>query len=288
MTTRLLDQATIQPSDQAATRPPDQVITRPLDQVTIRLDDYMPLSMLNQLEYCERRFYLMHVCGEMEINAAVLDGTQLHERTHTAGAAQEGETTVHRKVYVWSDRLRIAGYADLVEEVWEEGVTGRQGDKVTGGQGDKETGRQGDKETGGQGDQATIRPIEYKRGKMGKWLNDHVQLCAQAMCLEERLTTNDLSRLTNDEWPTTVERQTAQRIEKGCLFYFGSRRREEVSFTPELRAQTEAAVQRAFELVAAGVLPLPTDKRAKCRDCSLEPVCLPFESDVWSGRRIVR
>jgi len=201
--------------------------------------DYLPLSMLNQLEYCERRFYLMHVQGEMEINAVVLEGTQQHERAHSAGASTKGDassgltTTTHRRVYVWSDRLRIAGYADVVEELAAH---------------------------------SALCPVEYKRGKMGRWLNDHVQLCAQAMCLEER---------------------TGTTIQQGYIFYFGSRRREPVEFTPELRARTEAAVQRAFAIVTSGVMPVPTDKRQKCHDCSLEPVCLPQEVEVLTGRRPV-
>ena len=205
--------------------------------------DYLPLSMLNQLEYCERRFYLMHVQGEMEVNAAVLDGTQRHERAHSPGASTEGAssgltTTTHRRVYVWSDRLRIAGYADVVEEI-----------STRSAQSPREA--------------SNLRPVEYKRGKMGKWLNDHVQLCAQAMCLEERM---------------------GQAIQQGYIFYFGSRRREPVEFTPELRARMEAAVQRAFAIVTSGVMPAPTDKRSKCHDCSLEPVCLPQEVDVLTGR----
>jgi len=200
--------------------------------------DYLPLSMLNQLEYCERRFYLMHVQGEMEINAAVLDGTQQHERAHTSGSSTEGETTTHRRVYVWSDRLRIAGYADVVEE------TGSPPSPTS-----------------------SLQPVEYKRGKIGKWLNDHVQLCAQAMCLEER---------------------TGAMIQHGYIFYFGSRRREPVELTPALRARTEAAVQRALAVVSLGVIPAPTDKRQKCHDCSLEPVCLPQETDVLTGRAAPR
>ena len=78
------------------------------------------------------------------------------------------------------------------------------------------------------------------------------------------------------------------RIEQGYLFYFGSRRREQVAFTPELRLCAEVAVQRAWALIAAGTLPAPTDKRAKCHDCSLQPVCLPLESDIWSGRAVPR
>jgi CRISPR-associated exonuclease Cas4 len=185
------------------------------------LPDYLPLSYLNQLEYCPRRFWLMYVLGEMEINAPVLEGTLQHERAHTPGRATEDGTVTRRRVYVYSDRLRLTGFADLVEE-----VDGR------------------------------LIPVEYKRGKMGKWLNDHVQLCAQALCLEER---------------------TGQAVPQGEIFYFRSRRRERVALTSELRARTEASVARVFRLLAAGQMPPPAEPLAKCRDCSLEPVCLPRE-----------
>jgi CRISPR-associated exonuclease Cas4 len=189
--------------------------------MTIRPPDYLPISMLNQLEYCERRFWLMYVHAEMEINAPVLEGIQRHERAHTSGAERDGDTTVRRRVYLWSDQLRVAGFADVVEE--------RAGELV---------------------------PVEYKRGRMGRWLNDHVQLCAQAMCLEER---------------------TGRPVERGEIFYWRSRRRVAVAFTPELRARTEASVARAFELLAAGQMPPPAERRAKCHDCSLEGICLPRE-----------
>ena len=193
--------------------------------------DYLPISALNQLEYCERRYYLMHVLGEMEINAHVLEGTLRHERAHTVGTERGGELDVHRRVYVWSDRLGVAGFADVVEAHGES--------------------------PGSQEGGPAIIPVEYKKGRMGRWLNDHVQLCAQAMCLEERLEV---------------------RIEKGYIFYFGSRRRQEVLLDPALRQRTEAATARARQLAAAGRLPSPIEQYAKCRDCSLEPVCLPKES----------
>ncbi len=197
------------------------------------MEDYLPLSMLNQLEYCERRFYLMHVLGEMEVNAHVLEGTLRHEQAHTAGVGREGETLVHRRVYVWSDALMIAGYADLVEETPQADGT------------------------------ITLVPIEYKKGRMGRWLNDHIQLCAQALCLEER------SRI---------------QVERGYLFYFGSRHREEVCFTPELRARTVESVHRAHALARAASLPPPLENYNKCRDCSLEPVCLPREVKILQGK----
>jgi CRISPR-associated exonuclease Cas4 len=186
--------------------------------------DYLPLSYLNQLEYCERRFWLMFVQGEMAINAAVLEGTQQHESAHTAGTNQDGAVVVRRRLYIWSDRLRVAGFADVVEE--------REGG---------------------------LFPIEYKRGRMGRWLNDHIQLCAQALCLEER---------------------TSRPIDQGEIFYWGSRRRVRVELSTELRDKTKATVARAFELLAAGRLPKPLTQRAKCRDCSLEPICLPREVEI--------
>ena len=188
--------------------------------------DYLPISMLNQLEYCERRFWLMYVHGEMDINAPVLEGIQQHERAHSGGAEREGGLTRRSRVYLWSDRLRVAGFADLVEE--QEGA---------------------------------LSPVEYKRGRSAHRLNDRVQLCAQAICLEER---------------------TGQSISQGEIFYWRSRRRVTVEFTPELRAHTEAAVARAFELLEAGQMPLPLDRRAKCRDCSLEAICLPREVQLLS------
>jgi len=184
--------------------------------------DYLPISMLNQLLYCERRFWLMFVQGEMAVNAPVQEGVYRHERAHSPQTRVENKEFVRRRLYVWSDRLRLIGFADVVEE------------------------------RAGQ-----LTPIEYKRGRMGKWLNDHVQLCAQALCLEER---------------------TGKAIPYGEIFYWRSRRRQRVDFTVELRARTESAVARAFELLAAGRLPPPIEREAKCRDCSLEPICLPRET----------
>ncbi len=183
--------------------------------------DYLPLSYLNQLEYCERRFWLMFVEGEIAINAPMLEGIYRHEQTHQSGQEQRGELTTLRQVYVWSDRLRLVGLADCVED---------------------EAGR--------------LQPVEHKRGKMGKWLNDHIQLCAQAMCLEEC---------------------TGQPVAGGQIFYWQNRRREQVEFTPELRTRTEATVQHAFALLEAGSMPLPTFQKARCKDCSIEPICLPRE-----------
>lgn len=200
------------------------------DGAEMERGEYLPISMLNQLAYCERRFWLMYVCGEMEVNAPVLEGQFQHERVHAEGHGKEGDTFVFRRVYLWSDRLRVCGFADVVEE--------RAGELI---------------------------PVEHKHGRMGRWLNDHIQLCAQALCLEER---------------------TGRPVRRGAVFYWGSRRRQWVEMTPELRARTEEAVERAFALVAAGQIPPPLNHWAKCRDCSLERICLPRELQIlWARER---
>jgi CRISPR-associated exonuclease Cas4 len=210
----------------------------------IQQEDYLPISMLNQLEYCERRFYLMHVMGEMEVNAHVLEGTFRHEKAHTAGEAREGETLIHRRVYVWSDELRIAGFADVVQESPVSCL---------------DTSREDHAGLLDQQGKGGLVPVEYKKGRMGKWLNDHIQLCAQALCIAER---------------------TGAVTPKGYIFYFGSRHREEVEFTSELRHRTVQSIERAHQIVAAHRLPPPLENYNKCRDCSLEPVCLPREVKI--------
>jgi CRISPR-associated exonuclease Cas4 len=183
--------------------------------------DYIPIAYLNALEYCPRRFYYEFALGEMVVNEHVLEGSLRHQGVDVGGARMEEGKLRRRRVYIYSERLRLVGFADLVELSEGEWI-----------------------------------PVEYKKGRMGRWLNDHIQLCAQALCLEERLGVH---------------------IQRGFVFYFGSRRREEVTLTPALRARTEAAVDRAFTLLAAGKLPDPIEEWRKCRDCSLEPLCLPRE-----------
>jgi len=192
----------------------------------------LPVSYLNALEYCPRRFYYECALAEFLENAHVLEGTLRHERSDSGQTTTEDGITTRRRVWIWSDRLQLSGFADIVEE--EAGI---------------------------------LTPIEYKKGKMGEWLNDHVQLCAQALCLEEMLSCH---------------------IARGYIFYSGSAHREEVLFTEALRQRTEATICQAFALLEAGCLPQPlVGKRTgrtplpalhpKCRDCSLEPLCLPRE-----------
>lgn len=183
--------------------------------------DYIPLAMINALAYCPRRYVYEFVQAEMLLNEHVVEGALRHEGIDLGGTAWVGEAVQQRRVYVWSERLKLAGFCDLVEE--------RAGE---------------------------IYPVEYKKGKPGKWNNDQAQLCAQAMCLEERMGIS---------------------IPQGRIFYFAARRREVVAFTPELRAEVERLAAEAHRLAVRGELPPPIDQRARCRDCSLQPLCLPDE-----------
>lgn len=195
--------------------------------------DLIPLAMLNALAYCPRRFGYEFIQAEMLLNEHVVEGLLRHQGVDLGGSAWIGDAVQERRIYVWSERLRVAGFCDLVE--------------TRGG---------------------ASYPVEYKNGRPGRWRNDHVQLCAQALCLEERSGLN---------------------IERGYIFYFATRRREEVIFTTELRNDTESIIAEAHRLAAVGQLPPPIDHPAKCRECSLEPMCLPNElqrlrtTPSWEG-----
>lgn len=183
--------------------------------------DYIPLAMLNALAYCPRRFAYEFIQGEMLYNEHVVEGILRHEGVDLGGTAWVGEAVQKRRVFVWSERLKLIGFCDMLEE--HEGK---------------------------------LYPVEYKKGRPGAWNNDHVQLCGQALCLEERLGIT---------------------ITEGAIFYFAVRRREVVAFTEELRAETERFAAEAQRLVASEALPPHIDHKARCRDCSLKPLCLPDE-----------
>ena len=184
------------------------------------MEDYLPLAYLNAWEYCPRRFYLEYVLGEMEDNEHIILGRHLHRNIDEEGTLQEGDTRIHQQQWVWSDRLLVSGVIDAVEE--------RDGQLV---------------------------PVEYKKGKMAQHLNDHFQLCAAALCLEER---------------------TGRSIAYGEIFYHANRRRQRVNFTPQLRQATEVASAAARQ-AAYQPMPRPTSNVKKCQACSLLSICLPFE-----------
>ncbi len=183
------------------------------------MDDLLevPISALEHYSYCPRQCALIHVDRTFEENVFTIKGRLAHERAHKESGSLSDRGGTVRGVPLWSDRLGLIGKADVVE--FREGAP---------------------------------FPIEYKVGPRRKPHAD-IQLCAQALCLEEMLE---------------VE------VPAGAIFSLSTRRRHRVKFTDELRAMTTEAIASVRVLMTAQFLPLaPNDER--CPPCSLILACLP-------------
>jgi len=186
-------------------------------------DELLPISALQHLLFCPRQCALIHVERMWEENRFTAEGRIAHDRVHEAVSECRGDKKSVTGLHLRSLRLGLAGVADVVE--FEQ-----------------------------QADAATRPfPVEHKRGrpKAEDW--DRVQLCAQALCLEE---------------------MTSKTVPRGAIFYGKNRRRVEVAFDQDLRRRTEDAARQLHELVASGRTPRPVHSE-KCRACSLAALCLP-------------
>jgi CRISPR-associated exonuclease Cas4 len=193
-------------------------------------DDLVPLSALNALLYCDRRAALRHLDGLYVHNEHTLRGDRLHARADRPGFERRKGVRTERGLWIVSRRLRLYGRADLVEFHRPPGPRPR-----------------------GAAIAEVALPVEYKRGRRRRWDNDDVQLCAQALCLEE---------------------MTGVAVPRGAVYHEQSKSRREVEFTPALRAETEAAVARLHALLGSGAVP-PAVPKPQCRGCSLRGHCLP-------------
>jgi CRISPR-associated exonuclease Cas4 len=185
-----------------------------------QVTDPTPLSALNHWAYCPRRCGLIHMEGEFTDNIHTARGNAEHARvdrvtyeTLKSGARME------YALPVWSDRLALIGKCDAVE-FWPDG---------------------------------TIYPVEFKHGPKRKWLNDDLQLTAQAMCLEDML---------------------CRPVTHGAIFHASSHRRREVAMTPALRELVIATAAAIRAMLASGTLPPPVND-ARCKECSLKEICQP-------------
>jgi len=195
-------------------------------------DDFQPIRALNDLLFCPRRCAMHRIEQVWVDNAFTLEGIQRHKRAdRVIEEAPLGVRTVHA-VLLKCDRLRLTGKADVVE-FHPAPRTDCQSVLQNGGE--------------------IPFPVEYKRGKRRRWDNDDVQICAQALCLEEML---------------------GVAVPAGAIYHVKSKRRREVAFTAALRAKTEDAARRLHELFASGVTPPPVLK-PRCRGCSLHDLCMP-------------
>jgi CRISPR-associated exonuclease Cas4 len=181
--------------------------------------DYIMLSALQHYLYCPRQCALIHLEQVWVENRYTAEGKVLHERADSGKNVRQGGVRSVRTLPIHSRRLGLTGQADVVEFHAD----------------------------------GTVFPVEYKRGKPKANRCDEVQLCAQALCLEEMLD---------------VE------IASGALFYGQQRRRKTVLFDGELRQLTETTIARVHKLFENGATPL-ADYAKKCEQCSLAAACLP-------------
>ena len=202
-------------------------------------EELLPVSALQHLVFCERQCALIHIEQLWVDNAQTVEGHDLHERADTGAGETRGDLRAARGVPLRSFRLGLAGKADVVE-------FHRLGDEET---------ERGVVLSDAPGRWAPF-PVEYKRGKPKRSSCDKVQLCAQALCLEEMLSLV---------------------IPRGALFYGKTRRRLEVTFDEPLRRETERAAARLRQLIGSGITP-PAVREPKCRECSLLEICMPDAS----------
>jgi CRISPR-associated exonuclease Cas4 len=182
--------------------------------------DKIPLSALNQYAYCPRRCYLIHAEGEFTDNIHTQSGTLEHERVDQLAHDIKKGVRVEFALPVWSDQLNITGRCDVVE-FHPDGK---------------------------------VFPVEYKHGKRKQWLNDDIQVAAQAMCLEEMLKTH---------------------IPMAAIYHIQTRRRREVSINQVLRNQVVAAIYAVTNLLNSRLCPSPIEDKKRCPQCSLHELCNP-------------
>lgn len=184
------------------------------------IDDLIPISALQHYDYCPRQCALIHIERIWSENYWTAQGRVLHQRTDEGKAEQRVDTRVERSVTIISRRLGIQGKLDVLEVNLKDN---------------------------------TFTPVEYKRGKPKTTLCDKIQLCAQAMCLEEMRNTS---------------------IPRAAIWYWQVRQREWVELGEELRKETERIIQAVHQLFREREVPFPV-YGSHCRACSLLDDCQP-------------
>lgn len=200
--------------------------------------DYLPISALQHFAYCTRQFALIHIEQTWTENRYTAEGQILHERANSGATETRGTLHIARTLRLVSHELKLTGVADVVEF---HQIGDAQGASLPGLSG-----------------LWRPYPVEYKRGrsKADDW--DRLQLCAQAICLEEML---------------------AVAVPEGALFYGKSRRREVVAIDSGLRGKTRSLAARMHQLWERRMTP-PPDPGPKCDHCSLRQRCLPEQGSA--------
>ncbi len=181
-------------------------------------NDPIMISALEHYSYCPRQCALIHIEQSYDENIYTLRGQALHARVDEVKTEYQEGIRIERALPLWSQRLNLIGKADVVEFHGE-----------------------------------LPYPVEYKHGPRRKKEHDDLQLCAQAICLEE---------------------MTGQVVPKGAIFHHSSRRRREVIFDQHLRELVEKTTEAIQTLFTTGITPPPVNDE-RCRHCSLQESCLP-------------
>lgn len=199
------------------------------------MDDHLPMSALQHYAYCPRQFALIHVEQVWAENRSTAEGRVLHQRVDSGESETRNGVRYERSVELLSTEHGLAGKMDLLEV--------------------------------GQGPPPVFRPVEYKRGKpkIQDW--DRIQLCAQALCIEEMKET---------------------RVGEGAIWYWEVRHREVVCIDEALREHTQSCIQGAQKLLDEGITPAPIDDAKRCRACSLVDICQPQHFSKDASERYVR
>lgn len=183
-------------------------------------DQLIPISALQHWLYCPRQYALIHLEQTWAENRFTAEGQVMHKNAHEGADETRNGIRITRGIHVGSTSIGITGVCDVVE-FHPNGI---------------------------------ILPIEYKRGKPKSHRADEVQLCAQALCLEEMLQTN---------------------IPQGCLFYGQNRRRVDVQFGSELKEITLATVLKIRACITSALTPAAFYQARLCDNCSLLEICMP-------------
>ena len=194
------------------------------------------ISALEHYSYCPRQCGLIHIEQTYDENLYTLRGQRAHDRVDQPDTERRGSKRIERALPLWSDRLGLVGRADVVEYHDE-----------------------------------TPYPVEYKHGKERRHDHAEIQLCAQALCLEE---------------------MTGHSIPEGALFFMGSHRRQKVSISSDLRTAVEQMVSDVRAMLMQHRLPAPVDD-PRCTHCSLKQACMPEpvanrRRQAWYAGRLYR
>lgn len=210
-----------------------------------REDEYLMLSGVQHFRFCRRQWALIHIEHLWAENFRTVDGQIMHERAHDKGFFESrGDLLITRGMQVASPTLGVSGECDVVEfHRSDDGISlaGREGCWQP-------------------------YPVEYKRGRPNPASGNALQLCGQAMCLEEMLCCQ---------------------IPTGALYYGELRHREQVVFTPALRQEVQDALVEMHQLYTRGYTPKVKLSKS-CNACSLKEVCLPKLMKIQSVRSYLR